>query len=171
MTPHVAYNSGNQEWYTPGRFIDAARSVMLSIDLDPASTAEANEVVKAGTFYTKEEDGLSREWFGHVWLNPPYAAKLVSRFAVKLVNEYRNNHVTQAIVLVNNATETAWFALLAAEAMALCLPSGRISFWRPDGASKRPLQGSAFLYFGSYLGTDLFLDEFAQFGSVWRNNE
>jgi len=61
---HVSKNSGENEWYTPVQFIDAARLVMGSIDLDPASSERANETVQATTFYTKEDDGLSKTWCG-----------------------------------------------------------------------------------------------------------
>lgn len=55
---HITNNSGNQEHYTPVRFIDSAREVMGSIDLDPASNNIANEWIKATTFYTLENQGL-----------------------------------------------------------------------------------------------------------------
>lgn len=69
--PHVAFNSGNNEWYTPKEIIDAAREVMGEIDLDPASSELANKTVRAEKFYTINSDGLTKEWHGRIWLNPP----------------------------------------------------------------------------------------------------
>ncbi len=49
--PHLSQNSGNNEWYTPNYIIDAARKTMGSIDLDPASSAIANQTVMAKKYY------------------------------------------------------------------------------------------------------------------------
>ena len=102
--PHVSYNSGNNEWYTPPDYIELARAVMGSIDLDPASSDKANEVVQAKTYYTAQDDGLSHDWSGNVWMNPPYSSELITKFTEKLIAELPR--VPQALVLVNNATET-----------------------------------------------------------------
>ena len=173
--PHVTHNSGNNEWYTPVDFIARARQAMGSIDLDPASSEEANEVVGATEYYTAEMDGLSREWNGNVWLNPPYASGLVDRFVDHLIDELDAARVMRAIVLVNNATETKWFQKLLAASIFVCFPAGRVRFWKPGTAEVgAPLQGQAILYCRNQsvmARSDGFILAFGDIGTVLFNDE
>ena len=146
---HVAHNSGNNEWYTPSVFVEAARACLGEIDLDPASSPIANETVRAKQIFTAEQDGLKQPWHGRVWLNPPYAQPLIAQFAEAVASKYETGEIEEAIVLVNNATETAWFRRMLRAASAVCLPAGRIKFVDPEGKpSGAPLQGQAILYMG-----------------------
>lgn len=148
--PHVSNNSGENEWYTPKRFIDAARATMGAIDCDPASSDMANETVNAGTYFTAEDDGLSQQWHGNVWMNPPYAQPLVKHFCEAVTNKYESGEISQACVLVNNATETAFFQYMLRSASAVCFPRGRVQFIDKNGnPSGAPLQGQAVVYFGN----------------------
>lgn len=158
--PHVSFNSGNNEWYTPIDYIEAARDVMGSIDFDPASSEIANETVKAKEYYTAETNGLDKAWHGNVWMNPPYASDLIGKFIDKLIEELPN--IEQAMVLVNNATETEWFNKLIPQASAVCFPRSRVKFYMPDGKTGAPLQGQAIIYFGIHY--DKFINVFSQKG-------
>ena len=160
--PHVSNNSGNNEWYTPKKYVDAARRVLGSIDLDPASCAYANETVQAERFYSVEDDGLTKEWRGRVWMNPPYNAESVVKFTENFVDEYEAGHINEGIVLVNNATETSWFVNMVNVAAAIVFPRGRIRYESSTRDSLAPLQGQAFLYFGENI--EKFFDEFSEIG-------
>jgi hypothetical protein len=166
--PHVANNSGDNEWYTPKEYIEAARLVLGSIDVDPASNPVANEIIVAATFYTAEDSGLDKDWHGTVWMNPPYESGLIGQFAEKLCDSYAGGNVTSAIVLVNNATETRWFQSIAEQASAACFPKGRVKFWHPRKVAV-PLQGQAILYLGP--NPDEFARAFSQFGFCMEASE
>lgn len=146
---HVAHNSGENEWYTPPQFIEAARGAMGSITLDPASSRLANKTVQAERFFSAADDGLTKTWSGNVWMNPPYAQPLIQRFADAVSDKYDAKEIKRACVLVNNATETGWFQRMLASSAAVCFIKGRVRFVDPQGnPSGAPLQGQAVLYLG-----------------------
>jgi phage N-6-adenine-methyltransferase len=165
-TAHVSNNSGENEWYTPAIYVDAARDVLGGFDLDPASSEVANRTVRAERIFTAQDNGLAQEWpVGAIWCNPPYSQPLMGQFATRLAQAARDG--SQVIVLVNNATETAWFQTIAAECSAICFPKTRIRFLDPDGLpSGSPLQGQAIIYSGSDVAS--FTEVFCQFGLVVR---
>lgn len=158
--PHVSHNSGENEWYTPINIIESARKVLNEIDLDPASSEIANINVKAKNIFTILDNGLQQKWFGNIWLNPPYAQPLISFFIDKLCNE---KTYSQAIVLVNNATETNWGNTLLKNSKAVCFPKGRIKFLTPEGKEgAAPLQGQMICYLGN--NEIDFINEFSKYG-------
>jgi len=162
-------STGN-EWYTPAKYIEAARQVMGGIDLDPASSALANETVKAETYWdidARDEfdnDSLFRDWHGRVWLNPPYG-KGSGVFTIQLVSEFDAGRVTQAVLLLNAyGFDSDWFTPLWRH--PICFTDHRIEFTSPDRTSGGPANGNIFIY----LGPDeaRFAEVFRAFGSVVR---
>lgn len=162
---HVSHNSGQNEWYTPACYIEAARAVMGGIDCDPASSDLANKTVRADEYFTAEQDGLKQPWGRRCWMNPPYAQPLIAQFSAAMVEKYESGEVEQGIMLVNNATDTEWCQGLMEAASAVCFVRRRIKFIDMDGnASGAPLQGQIILYFG--CEHEVFAGEFGQFGIV-----
>jgi DNA N-6-adenine-methyltransferase (Dam) len=150
--------TGNNEWHTPQEFVDLARAVLGIIDLDPASNAVAQRTVKAKTYFTAARNGLTKEWRGRVYLNPPFSQSLIAPFVAKLIAERRAGNVTEAIMLTNNYTDTEWFHSAAAAADAICFTKGRVRYEDPEGNPCQPTQGQAFFYFGDHL--DVFARAF-----------
>jgi DNA N-6-adenine-methyltransferase (Dam) len=123
------------EWYTPKKFIDAARNVLGAIELDPASSIQANRMVKATMFFDQTQDGLTQTWNAKtVFLNPPYCkagnTSNQDRWTAKLLREYKAGNVKEAILLITNATETIWFHRLMP--FPMCFVKRRIQFTYPD---------------------------------------
>jgi ParB family chromosome partitioning protein len=154
-------SSESNEWYTPALYVDAARLALGSIDLDPASCEAANKIVRAKTFYSKDDDGLKQDWRGNVWLNPPYGG-LAGPFIERLVNEHKAGHVRAAVVLLNShCVDCIWFQPLWD--YLLCFTNHRIQFdcvGRENLA--RSTHGSVFVYLGEQQRR--FGEHFERFG-------
>jgi hypothetical protein len=142
------------------------KNMNLNVDLIvyiKTSPEIANERVKANKFYTQDEDGLSFEWFGNIWINPPYAQPLIFQFISKLIE---SKEINQAIVLVNNGTETQWGQLLLSNSSAVCFHQSRIRFIDKYGnLGQAPLQGQMICYIGSNVNN--FINEFKQYGTTY----
>jgi ParB family chromosome partitioning protein len=164
----------SNEWYTPARYIEAAREVMGGIDLDPASCKEANMVVRAERFYTKAENGLMLPWHGRVWLNPPFSDESTSTgprgaqagattfFVEKLIREFRSGNVKQAVLLVNAKHDLAWFDQLWA--FPICFARRKVRFFRPKIGFESHMFGTCFVYLGPH--EQKFIDTFSKFGTI-----
>jgi ParB family chromosome partitioning protein len=152
----------NNEWYTPAKYIEAARRVMGSIDLDPASSNFAQKTVKADWFYTSDSSGLDKDWKGNIWMNPPYSMPEIRLF----INKLLDSQASQWIVLVNNSSDTSWFHDLLSTSDSVCFTKGRISF-ENNNNEKSPVgarQGQAFFYKGCNVVE--FSREFRKFGAI-----
>ena len=95
-------------------------------DLDPASPAN-RPWSTADKHYTEADDGLTQQWQGRVWLNPPYGRQ-IGRWLDKLCDH------GNGIALVTPRTETAWFfRYVWGKADAIFFFRGRLSFYHEDG--------------------------------------
>ena len=167
----------SSEWYTRPKYIEAARVVMGSIDLDPASSTAANEIVKATQFYTQEQNGLLQPWFGNVWLNPPYGrtARMIGQhkstiklFVDRLLTEYQCGNVKQAIILATTEVNAKWFYPLWQ--YPICIPDHKVNFIVPVQLHKYcQMFGTCFAYLGD--NEQKFTEVFRQFGHIVKTIE
>lgn len=109
----------NDEWYTPSWFF---KSLAVEFDLDPCSPGSPPSSVTAKRHLTKADNGLTAEWAGSVWLNPPFSSK--RPWYERLVTH------GNGIALMPARTETHDLQAYMAAADALLFLRGRIYFER-----------------------------------------
>lgn len=144
---HVAQHlSESVEHYTPVEIVEAARTVLGGIDLDPASCPMAQEVVRAEAWYGPGspfgEDGLAEPWLGRVFLNPPggivsdeYAGcgtrSNAALWWATLAEAWRTGEVESAIFIgftLEILRSTQALEVSQPLDFPLCVPSSRIKF-------------------------------------------
>lgn len=183
----INQTSGEVEYYTPVEIIEAARRVMGAIDLDPASSARANCVVKASRFFDEQVNGLSQDWHGRIWMNHPFHAgwnacddsckrKTCEKrghvyhdipsnadWVSKIEREYESGRMIAACCITFASTSEQWFQPLAKRPQ--CSLSPRTNYRLPDGSTLKGVsKGSVVTYYGNDL--DRFAREFEAFGVV-----
>jgi hypothetical protein len=89
----------------PAAVIDVARCTMGAIDLDPYSTPEVNHVVQAARYLERDDDleiAAGRHWSPagqkRLLLAIPSGMTASRALANKLLQEYRDGHVVQAVL-------------------------------------------------------------------------
>jgi hypothetical protein len=133
----------NDEWLTPPEIIAA----LGAFDLDPCSPIN-RPWPTASHHFTAEDDGLSRQWFGRVWLNPPFgseAAKWLRKIAAH----------GNGIALIPARTETAMFyESVWPIAHGVCFIKGRPHFHYVDGR-RAPFNSGAPICLVAYGASNL----------------
>lgn len=157
----------NDSWSTPEWLIDLCIDVCGSFDVDPASNEMARKIVAARTYYTRESNGLDKDWWGNVWLNPPYSKDLVKAFGKKALAEWERGEIANMFVLVNTRSSASWWRGFAAEANATAFLAQRVQFWHPDGRrADRPRFAQTLFYFGPRV--ERFVEVFATRAMIMR---
>ena len=99
----VHFSSRTDNWSTPADFFEDISERFGSFDLDPCAD---HDNAKANVYYTKAENGLSKEWKGKVWMNPPYGREII-----KWMKKAYESSLDGAMVvcLVPSRTDTRWW--------------------------------------------------------------
>lgn len=125
MNP-VHFSSATAEWSTPADFFAGVEAEFGPFDLDPCATAEN---AKATVFYTKEQDGLEKPWFGKVFLNPPYGRGISDWIeeAVAATSEFGKAELVVALLPARVDTRW-WHDLVVPYASEIQFIRGRLKF-------------------------------------------
>ncbi|NJN13295.1 MAG: hypothetical protein HC815_37415 [Richelia sp. RM1_1_1] len=150
-------------WYTPPYIVELVVQVLGEIDLDPC--ADDGKHISCKRHYTKDDDGLTREWEGGVFMNPPYSQPGV--WIEKLQAEIKSKRVTEAIALVPAATDTdtKWLSPVL-KSQPVCFWTGRIKFLSEDYQPRNSArQSHVLVYWG--LRKERFREVFEKYGVVY----
>jgi hypothetical protein len=126
------------EWLTPPELVKK----LGYFDLDPCSPINP-PFVHAKTNYTMEDNGLELDWFGRVYMNPPYGR------GMEIWLEKLKTH-GNGIALIFARTETkTFFEHIWNDADALLFVKGRIKFYHVSGEQGgTPGAPSVFIAYG-----------------------
>jgi len=153
------YSSNSSEWYTPSEIIYKVCDVLGEIDLDPCSDSFDKPNIPAKNIFTKKDDALNKEWFGRVYMNPPYG-NVIDKWTEKLSDEYDKERVQEAIALLPGRPDTVWFRGLNKHPR--CFIFGRLIFSGQENSAPFP---SMVVYMGNRLNE--FINAFGDIGDIY----
>lgn len=190
MTTHniLQVFSENVEYGTPLNILESARKVLGFISLDPSSNQYWNQFVKSNSIYTKEDNGLTKPWFGNVWMNHPFGKtervcqpdckkKTCQKrgyhilndilgneyWILKLLLEHERKNINQSLNICYSSTSEKWYQPLLN--YPTCFLHPRTNYIGINGKKISGVQkGSSVTYIGPNVS--LFRNEFSKHGKV-----
>lgn len=121
----AAYETAGQsdDWYTPAYIFDALGE---RFNLDVAAPPEGPRYVPCDQWLFST--GLTAQWFGFVWMNPPFGHQSTKRRWLGRFFEHGNG-----VALMPDRTSAPWWQEAAQRADAMLFVAGKIKFEMPDG--------------------------------------
>jgi phage N-6-adenine-methyltransferase len=95
-------SSNDNSWETPDEFFRSLNEV-FRFETDVCAT---HMTAKCTKYYTPEDDGLSKDWTGTCWMNPPYGRE-IPRWVEKAYKESLKG--ATVVCLIPSRTDTAYW--------------------------------------------------------------
>jgi phage N-6-adenine-methyltransferase len=129
----VMFSSESMEWGTPSDLFNVLND-KFRFTLDPCATKENAKCTK---FYTKDDDGLTKDWSGEtVFVNPPYG-RVIGKWVKKCHDEYLKG--TTIVLLIPSRTDTIYqHSFVFNQARAVLFMKGRLKFVNGDCTDSAP---------------------------------
>ncbi|WP_170845487.1 DNA N-6-adenine-methyltransferase [Halorientalis persicus] len=158
---------GSNERGTPRWLARRLSDAVGGFDLDPATRSETEPFPIAEHRFTPADNGLKQDWFGAVYVNPPFERGVIDEWAEKIHTEANRESVQLIVCLIASTGLSAdWFEEHIADADYLCALNQRLSFSNTSGSSPfAPLLAA----FGAV--PDSLLETFDDIGTLWERHE
>lgn len=127
--------SQNYECGTPLPLFKSLCQYMAGFDLDPCASKENH---KCHNYYTIKDNGLEQEWYGKVYMNPPYGLE-IPKWMEKANREVGRG--CKVVALIPGRVDTNWFhqyVLYSKYLSELWFVKGRIKFEGFEGSPMFP---------------------------------
>lgn len=138
-------NGQTDEWYTPAWIFEA---LGVKFDLDPcAAQDDQAPAARWASHRIFGGGGMEAEWYGTVWLNPPFGGRNGIRPWLHKLADHGSG-----IALVPNRTGTDWWQDFASVADGVLFIRGKVKFLRPDGSEGgSPGYGNVLMAYGAAM--------------------
>ena len=126
-------SSNKHDWGTPWPLFDVLEAEH-DLTLDVCATAEN---AKCKDYFSPEDNGLEKAWYGNCFMNPPYG-KEIGKWVAKASSEATRGIKT--VALLPARTDTAWFHkfIYRKRRVSIEFLKGRIRFLDRDGTPLDP---------------------------------
>lgn len=119
------FSSIKTEYGTPKEVIKYLEKRFGRFDLDPCALPHN---AKAPYYYTPENNGLQRSWFGRVFMNPSYGRE-IGKWIRKAYEETKVYKRADLVVcLIPSRTDTQWWHKWVMRADEIYFIQGRLTF-------------------------------------------
>tara|TARA_R100001163_G_scaffold65717_1_gene64228 strand:+ start:2120 stop:2554 length:435 start_codon:yes stop_codon:yes gene_type:complete len=101
---NTMFSSKTDLWETPVDFFtELDKEFQFTLDV-----CANEENAKCLNYYDINDDGLSKNWIGNIWCNPPYGRDILN-WVKKASEEIEKDYCNKIVMLVPSRTDTNWW--------------------------------------------------------------